>query len=114
MSERDPKPSLKELHDRLSKIESSLEALDSAFRKALKVYADFDKNLMEHCLRHDEEFSNAWDRIKNLEYAVFPNLARDIEALHNIIGEGEDWRKNPLDTRRKFPWDDPKNRPSAS
>ena len=48
-----------------------------------------------------DRHESAFERIKNLEVAVFPNLLSDIERVHQIIGgQGVPAEKNPLDSRK--------------
>jgi hypothetical protein len=96
------------LESRTARLDAKLEALSTEFKKAVKVFADFDKLLMHHCKTHDTQFEDAWARIKNLEFSVFPNLARDIVDLQNIIGDDDSPASKQLDSREKPPWTDKK------
>ena len=57
-------------------------------------------------LRQDyiDRLESAFERIKNLEVSVFPNLLDDIERAHQIIGgDGPPAERNPLDIRKIYP-----------
>jgi hypothetical protein len=54
---------------------------------------DFQYN----CILRDSQ--EAFERIKNIEFAVFPRLACDLQQLHRVIGEGDNKANQPLDRR---------------
>jgi hypothetical protein len=61
-------------------------------------------SFMEERRDQDERHARTFERIKNLEVAVFPNLPKDIERVHQIIGgDGVPAEKNPLDSRKTSP-----------
>lgn len=66
-------------------------------------------HLSESWAKTTERIDNAFDRIKNIERSVFPNLMNDIESVHKIIGgDGIPGQPNPLDSRKPSPRkDDP-------
>ena len=50
------------------------------------------------------DFESAFERIKNIEAAVFPNLLNDIRSVHQIIGgNGVPAEEHPLDNRNASP-----------
>ena len=109
-------PTIEEVLERIVQLENQavgmVEQLAKAsadFQRAAKIFADFDKLLMHHCKSHDDEFTDAWARIKSLEFTIFPNLARDIVELNNIVGASGPDKENQLDSREKLPWNDNNN-----
>src|SRR5271167_4356365 len=119
MQDDPPEPTAGALLKRIFQLESQTASLteqvakaNAEFNRAANLFADFDKMLMHHCMKHDDEFKDAWARIKSLEFTVFPNLAQDVVDIHKIIGEGEPWKANQLDSRTKLPWKDDKKPPN--
>jgi hypothetical protein len=48
----------------------------------------------------EEDQDDAFNRLKNIELKVFPNLAQDILRVNDIIGDGGNKRHNGLDYRK--------------
>src|SRR5215469_9420950 len=72
--------------------------------KKLTTFGDHLFRLSESVMNLDQEhsdrFREAFDRIKNLELAVFPDLLTDLESLHKVIGgTGVPAKNNPYDRR---------------
>ena len=87
-----------ELAAKLTRLEAAIEAL------TLKVDKQIRHNDAMHRLadrvhnRIDSSLADAFERIKNMELRLFPNLASDILRLHEIVPhDGKAW--NPLDYR---------------
>jgi len=89
------------LQQRISKLEAEIEKLNARADRIAKVGMGFDETNARYCKLLNKELAEAFDRIIHLELALFPNLASDIGAIHDIIGEGEDRADNPLDHRDK-------------
>jgi hypothetical protein len=92
-------PSINELLERITRLEETVSTLSSHLERSVKVSGDFDKLLMNHCKHLDRTCGDFAERIQNIEFTVFPNLARDVVDLHNIIGAGEEKADNSLDRR---------------
>ena|ERR1700722_2960565 len=110
MSEREKEPRLNELLGKISQLEAVVEALagklESLARqeKANTEITDEHLKLIHHVQdTHHAAFRNVFERLRNVEAKLFPNLAADIGALQNIIGGGEDKVLNPLDYRKPKP-----------
>ncbi len=76
-----------------------VDRLDEGLAKCYEVLCGYITTLEKYVLTMDRDLANAYDRIKNLELTVFPNLAKDIKQVRDIIGDGEDKSENPLDKR---------------
>ena len=73
--------------------------LDEGLAKCYEVLGGYITTLEKYVLAMDRDLADARDRIKNLELTVFPNLAKDIKQVHDIIGDSGDKSENPLDKR---------------
>jgi len=123
MAEPPQDPAIRELLDRILRIESQLArpapteppASAEAGRDRLSVleqkirrFGDHLSNLWDdftdHRTAQADKFESAFERIKGLEVSVFPELPLDIERVHQIIGgNGVPAEPNPLDTRSGNP-----------
>jgi len=93
-------PTIKELLDRIAGLESAIEALALKLNKEIKHNEQMDR--LNTLLRKmtEDDVVDAFERITNIEFKIFPNLARDIRDLHRIIGWSDDNAWNPLDKRK--------------
>jgi hypothetical protein len=99
MTERDTNPTMKELLKRLDRLEKKVALFGD------HLYS-LSQDFMDHRAAQADRFESAFERIKNIEVSVFPNLLNDIESVHQIIGgEGVPAEKNPLDKRKITPPD---------
>jgi hypothetical protein len=100
-----------ELHARLAKLEAEVARLTEIADESLKLMKTVGRlepkldvlwdGFLEYRSKRNEWFKDAFDRIMNLEMFVFPNLVRDMQSVHRIIGpEGEE---SPFDTRKTSP-----------
>ena len=87
------------LRQRIARLEAELKELHDYTHRMVKVLVEFDQLLRRHCEMHDTGLADAFERIKALEFHAYPRLAHNLTQLHHIIGEGEEWRDNPLDRR---------------
>src|SRR5579862_177057 len=97
-----------ELLARIAKLEAEVARLtevvneSSEMRKKLGRFTGKVNALWEGFIEYRSErnkwFEDAFDRIMNLEMFVFPNLVRDLDSVHSIIGS--DAPKTPLDVRK--------------
>lgn len=99
-------PTTKELLDRIVRLEKRLTLFGDHLHGLSESFMD------DHKAQADR-FDTAFERIKNLEVSVFPNLLADIESVHQIIGgNGVPAEENPLDSRKSFPPKDDAGKPS--
>ena len=49
----------------------------------------------------DRETAHAFERLAQLELASFPHLARDLDQLHAILGDGDHKADQPFDRRER-------------
>ncbi len=105
-----PDPSVSELLKRIVQLEGTavqlreeLSMVGRDLMRAIKVFSQFDDQLINHCKHHDDVLEDVAGRLKNVEYTVFPNLARDIVKLHDVIGGTGESKPNPLDKRDPAP-----------
>lgn len=89
------------LRDEAILLRQRLMALEDKLERVIILSKNMDQLNAKHCTLLSREVHEAFDRIKHLELTVFPNLARDIQDVHDIIGEGENKADNPLDHRKK-------------
>jgi hypothetical protein len=89
------------LNHKLARLEARLEELGTDYRKVVRALSDYDQLQDKHCNLLETELGDAFERIKHIEFTLFPNLGRDITQLHDIFGDCEDKALNPLDHRKK-------------
>lgn len=96
-----------ELLERISRLESSVKMLSQRLQKLARQQKDWDEIRGEHLkiidqvqLTHYTALSNAFERIKNMEMKLFPNVAHDMADLKKIIGDGDGKVRNSLDHRK--------------
>jgi len=87
-----------EITTRIARLEAAIEALTLKVDKQIK-HNDAMHRLADRVHnRIDSSLADAFERIKNMELRLFPNLASDILRLHEIVPhDGKAW--NPLDYR---------------
>src|SRR5258708_3715388 len=96
----------------LAEVLMRIELLEQKLRNFGDHLFRLSENFMNHCEEQSDRFRDAYDRIKNLEVAAFPNLFKDIESVHKIIGEtGVPEKNNPLDRKKTSPTRSPKDQP---
>jgi hypothetical protein len=86
------------LVERLDRIDEDSLRIGELLNERVKFLAEQQEVIME--LMED-----AFDRIKNVELTLFPNLASDIKHLYGILGTRPVKRRDPLDRR------DPQKKP---
>jgi len=97
MTERSEDPTTKELLERIVLLERKVTRLSGHLSNLWDAF-------MDHRALQSDRFESGFERIKNLEVSVFPNLLKDIERVHQIVGgNGVPAEKNPLDSRQNFP-----------
>ena len=94
MSERDKKPTIDELLKRIESLEGELERLAKGNFQSHEI-------IRYHLEVHDRQIDEGLERIKTLELHAFPQVAADIVAIHQVIGDGESRADNPLDRRKE-------------
>jgi hypothetical protein len=85
------------LADKISRLEATVQALTEKLEKEISRNAKFTLRQLDGI---DGDVAELFDRIKHIEVKFFPNLARDIVRMYEIIGEDEDKGHNPLDSRK--------------
>jgi hypothetical protein len=90
---------LRKLREDVTTLARRLQTLEQRVDKIARIGMKFDEANGRHCTRLQQGQDDAFDRITNLELAVFPDLARDIQDVHDIIGEGDNRANQPLDRR---------------
>jgi hypothetical protein len=73
--------------------------LEEGLTKCYDVLGGYITTLEKYVLAMDRDLADARERIKNLELTVFPNLAKDMKQVGDIIGDSGDKSENPLDKR---------------
>lgn len=89
-----------ELLAKIERLEQRLEAQAFDLQRLAKACMGYDEQLDRHCKIHDGQIADAYGRIINLELKVFPNLARDMAGLHDVIGDADGRADHPLDRRK--------------
>jgi hypothetical protein len=89
------------LREEIEALTARMDELEHGLTRGAKIYGGYFEALQSHCMMLDRDQAGAFQRIKHLELTVFPKLARDIQDVHDIIGEGEDKAENPLDHPRR-------------
>jgi hypothetical protein len=83
--------------ERLDRIEKRLKLFD---KHLFQLWDDF----IDVRNAQTDRVNDAFERIKNIEVSVFPNLLKDIDSVHEIIGgNGVPADNNPLDSRKTSP-----------
>jgi len=100
MDERPNEPISVELIETIGRLEALVETLDAEIKKFARWMNDGDRLIIERIRMVERDLHDAFERVKNIEFKVFPELAGDILRVYHIIGEGEDKADNPLDHRK--------------
>jgi predicted nucleic acid-binding Zn-ribbon protein len=92
----------RQLLARIARLEKRFDTLENGLTRLVKSNREYDAAHARHVELARTELHNALERIVNLELKVFPNLAGDIDCLHNIIGDGDANHQahNQLDRRK--------------
>jgi hypothetical protein len=108
MAESTEPPTTREALERIERLEKRLKLLDKHLFQLWDDFMDFRK-------AQGDRFESAFERIKNLEVSVFPNLRNDIESVHQIIGgNGVPADGNPLDSRKTSPRNNETGKPESN
>jgi len=97
MNERPQNPNDSALIERISKLEALVGTLAVEIKKFARWMQDGDRLIIERIRIVERHQEDAFERIKNMELKLFPDLARDIIRLNDIVGDGENKADNPLD-----------------
>lgn len=94
MTERTEDLATKEILKRVDILEKKLARLGDYLYQLSEIG-------MDHQKVEAANFESAFERIKNIEVAVFPNLLNDISCIHDIVGgNGVPAEDHPLDKRK--------------
>jgi predicted nucleic acid-binding Zn-ribbon protein len=74
------------LKEHTNKLHARVDYLDKALTRAVKVTSEFSELHIRAEDTLQKEVSDAFERIQNIELKFFPNLASDLDHLHNVIG----------------------------
>jgi hypothetical protein len=106
---RDPSPN--ELLDRIMRLEGRFGRLEDRVSGVAEDLNRLAKSVLKGTEQDEISYKicradirYAFERIKDLEFAAFPNLAADISRLYEITGEGDTKAYNPLDRRSRNPF----------
>ena len=92
---------IEKLKAQIKVLEGRLDKMNAESTRGHKAGMECDEALKKFIDLHRRYIDEAFDRIMNIEVKIFPNLLRDINQVHDIIGDGEDKSINPLDHRKK-------------
>ena len=92
-------PTVTELLEKIAGLERTVVALALKLEKESNHTAAMFTLNTEIRTLIENEVMDAFERIKQIELTLFPNLAGDIVRLHRIVGEGDGRAWNPLDKR---------------
>src|ERR1700684_40174 len=92
---------IEKLKAQIKVLEGRLDKMSTESTRGQNAARECDEALKKFIDLHRRYIDEAFDRIMNIEVKIFPNLLRDINQVHDIIGDGEDKAINPLDHRKK-------------
>jgi hypothetical protein len=75
------------LQEEISSLKKSLEDLTKRYERAIKSLGGTDELLMKSDLMHENDIRDIAERLAILESFVHPNLAKDMSAIHKIVGD---------------------------
>ncbi len=90
---------IRQLEQRIAALEVRLGKLTDKQQRDVKALMGLDDVLDKHRKGIDADLTDAFDRIKNIEFTLFPNLIRDMRQLYRVIGDHEAKAFDPLDFR---------------
>jgi len=93
-------PRADELEGQIKRLEARFDKLASDLDRVVKIGSKFDETLGKRLDILSQGQQDVFERVKNLELKLFPNLSGDIMQVYNIIGEGDDKAYQPLDRRK--------------
>jgi RPA family protein len=95
------------LRELVTKLHARVDFLEKQLERSVKTSHGFDEALCEgqELLKKStdeahEGIRDAFDRIKNIEAAVFPNLISDLQQLHNVIGSSTSQAECPQERKK--------------
>jgi hypothetical protein len=92
----------KRFEELLKKHEKLVARIDKLDEGSISIDELLDARIEHFAEQQDiiwEYLEELFDRLKNVELTVFPNLADDINQLYDIIGTRAAKRRDPLDRR---------------
>jgi hypothetical protein len=92
-------PTVKDLLERIAGMEDAIDALTQTLEKQIKANAGYNKHHSRIQKLIQNDLSDAFERIKNIELKFFPHLADDIRRLYEMVPD-DDKAWNPLDYRK--------------
>jgi hypothetical protein len=87
------------LRKEIERLSAEVELLHQYIRQGADCMAKGDELGWRYCEYLERDVKNAFERIISLELTVFPNMQKDIDQIHTVIGEADNKVNNPLDRR---------------
>jgi len=78
----------KQLEEKIKTLEARIEELSQRLDAADKRVSDYSELYCQQIVYVSRDIEYAFERIKNVEVTVFPNLLDDLAHAHEIIGYG--------------------------
>jgi len=94
-----PYDEIRWIKDTLVRIEARVMKLEKSHDRSLASQLQHIESVHKAFSLHDGEIIDIYQRVINLEAALFPNLSRDLENLDKVLGPGDQKTYNTLDSR---------------
>lgn len=89
------------LRERIEMLEKRLKESEELFERVRKANRETFAVVMEHIRHDDAERADLFERLKGIEFHLFPRLGDDLVQLTDIIGEEcGDRKKHSLDRKK--------------
>jgi hypothetical protein len=75
------------LQEEISALKKSVQGLTKRYERVIKSLGATDELLMKSDMMHENDIRDIAERLATLESFVHPNLAKDLSAIHNIVGD---------------------------
>lgn len=92
---------IRTLRDRIAALEIKVLSLTDKHRRDVSALIGCDDILHDYRKMQSAQIADLQDRITKLELLAYPNLVRDMDHLHEVIGERPTVACNPLDFRAR-------------
>lgn len=90
---------IRTLRDRIASLEIKVLALTDKHRRDVTALIGRDDIFYDYRKMLSAQIADLQDRITKLELLAYPNLVRDMDHLHEVIGDRPTISCNPLDFR---------------